>query len=65
MSEIGEIFYRKDKDGRWIAYDRDGNSVRGFSKEHARNNYYLAFGELADRIVAGMDMSKVERKLDG
>lgn len=62
-SEIGEIFYRKDKNGWWIAYDRDGNSASGISKEHARNNYYLAFGELADRIVAGMDMSKVERTL--
>lgn len=64
-SEIGEIFYRKDKDGRWVAYDRAGNSTHGFTKEHARNNYYLAFGELADQISVGFDMSNVERKLDG
>lgn len=63
MTEVGEIFYRKDKDGRWIAYDRDGNSSSGWSKEHARNNYLLAFGELADKITVGFDMSKVERTL--
>ena len=62
-SEIGEIFYRKDKDGKWIAYDRAGNSAAGFTKEHARNNYLLAFGELADKISVGFDMSRVERKL--
>ena len=64
-SEIGEIFYRKDKDGKWVAYDRGGNSAKGFTKEHARNNYYLAFGELADQISVGFDMSNVERKLNG
>ena len=63
MTEIGEIFYRKDKNG-WVAYDRDGNSARGISKQHARNNYLLAFGELADQISIGFDMSNVERKLD-
>lgn len=62
-SEIGEIFYRKDKNGRWVAYDRDGNSTSGLTKEHARNNYLLAFGELADKITVGFDMSKVERTL--
>lgn len=62
-SEIGEIFYRKDKSGRWIAYDRDGNSTGGLTKEHARNNYLLAFGDLADKISVGFDMSKVERTL--
>ena len=64
-SEVGEIFYRKEKDGRWVAYDRGGNSAKGISKEHARNNYYLAFGELADQISVGFDMSRVERKLNG
>ena len=39
-SEVGEIFYRKDKDGKWVAYDRGGNSVKGFTKDHARNNYF-------------------------
>ena len=62
MTELGEIFYRKDKNG-WIAYDRDGNSARGINKDHARNNYLLAFGELADQISVGFDMSNVERKL--
>ena len=63
-SDIGEIFYRKDKNGEWVAYDRSGNSASGITKNHARNNYYLAFGELADQISAGFDMSIVERKLD-
>ena len=63
MTEIGEIFYRKDKNG-WVAYDRDGNSTRGINKAHARNNYLLAFGELADTITAGFDMSDIERTLD-
>jgi len=63
MTEIGEIFYRKDKHG-WVAYDRDGNSSRGISKEHARNNYLLAFGEYAEQIQLGFDMSNVERTLD-
>lgn len=62
-SKIGEIFYRKDKSGRWIAYDRDGNSTSGLTKEHARNNYLLAFGDLVDRISVGFDMSKIERTL--
>ena len=63
-SDVGEIFYRKEKDGRWVAYDRGGNSARGMTKEHARNNYLLAFGELADKISVGFDMSNVERTLD-
>ena len=62
MTDLGEIFFRKEKD-RWIAYDRDGNSARGFSKEHARNNYILAFGEIGDQIRLGFDMKNVERKL--
>jgi len=62
-SEVGEIFYRKDKNG-WIAYDRGGNSASGMTKQHARNNYLLAFGELADKISVGFDMSNVERTLD-
>ena len=61
-SEIGEIFFRKDKNG-WIAYDRGGNSAKGITKAHARNNYLLAFGELADKISVGFDMSDVEKKL--
>ena len=63
-SDVGEIFYRKDKSGEWIAYDRAGNSTSGATKRIARNNYYLAFGELADQIRVGFDMSNVERKLD-
>ena len=63
-SEIGEIFYRKDKNGKWIAYDRDGNSVGGITKAIARNNYYLAFGDLVDQISAKLDMSNVERTLN-
>ena len=66
MTELGEIFYRVDsKTGNWIAYDRAGNSARGVNKNHARNNYLIAFGELADQISVGFDMSNVERKLDG
>jgi hypothetical protein len=61
-SDIGEIFYRKDKN-EWVAYDRSGNSAKGISKAHARNNYLLAFGELADKISVGFDMSKIERTL--
>ena len=63
-SEVGEIFYRKEKNGKWIAYDRAGNSARGATKLFARNNYLLAFGELADKISVGFDMSNVERTLD-
>lgn len=62
MTEIGEIFYRKDN-GMWVAYDRDGNSARGISKDHARNNYLLAFGELTGQIPVGFDMSQIERSL--
>lgn len=62
-SEVGEIFYRKDKRG-WVAYDRAGNSAKGISKQHARNNYLLAFGELADKISVGFDLSNIERTLD-
>lgn len=47
----------------WVAYDRDGNSARGISKDHARNNYLLAFGELTGQIPIGFDMSQIERKL--
>lgn len=64
MTEIGEIFYRKEKNGSWVAYDRGGNSARGLTKELARNNYLLAFGELGDKIRLGFDMSKIERRLD-
>ena len=63
MTEVGEIFYRKDGKTWWVAYDRAGNSARGLTKEHARNNYLLAFGELCDKIRLGFDMSSVERKL--
>ena len=63
MTELGEIFYRKEKNGEWVAYDRGGNSVRGMTKEHARNNYILAFGELCDQIRLGFDMSRVDKKL--
>ena len=63
MTELGEIFYRKDKDG-WIAYDRDGNSAHGITQKHARNNYLLAFGELADKISVGFDLSNVEKTLN-
>ena len=62
MTEIGEIFYRKDGNS-WVAYDRSGNSARGISKEHAKNNYILAFGELCDQIRVGLDTSNVERRL--
>ena len=62
-SDVGEIFYRKEKDGTWIAYDRGGNSTSGATKNIARNNYYIAFGDLADQISVGFDMSNVERKL--
>ena len=64
MTELGEIFYRKDKNGGWVAYDRGGNSAHGVTKNHARNNYILAFGELADQIRLGFDMSHVDRRLD-
>lgn len=62
-SDIGEIFYKKDKND-WVAYDRGGNSARGITKAHARNNYLLAFGELADKISVGFDLSNIERTLD-
>ena len=63
MTEIGEIFFRKDKYG-WIAYDRGGNSAKGLTKEHAKNNYLLAFGEIGDKIRIGLNMSNVERTLN-
>lgn len=62
MTKIGEIFFRKDKN-IWIAYDRDGNFARGLSKEHAKNNYLLAYGELIENTSQGFDMSNVDRRL--
>lgn len=62
MTKVGEIFFRKDKD-IWIAYDRDGNSASGLSKEHAKNNYLLAYGELTEDIDLGFDMSNIDRRL--
>lgn len=66
MTEVGEIFYRQDKYG-WLAYDRDGNSARGVSKSHARNNYLLAFGELTNDLFKsqiGFDMRNIDRRLN-
>ena len=60
--EYSEIFYKKEKNG-WVAYDKGGNSASGATKEHARNNYYLAFGDLADQISAKLDMSNIKRTL--
>ena len=63
MTEISEIFYRKDKHG-WVAYDRDGNSARGTTKDHAKNNYILVYGKLFENMKLGFDMSNIERTLD-
>lgn len=63
-SEVGEIFYRHEKKW-WVAYDRDGNSAKGISKQHAKNNYLLAFGDLTDSVNVGFDLSNVERILNG
>ena len=63
-SDVGEIFFRKEKDKSWVAYDRSGNSASGITKSIARNNYYLAFGDLVDQISAKLDMSNVERILN-
>ena len=62
MTKAGEIFFKKDKD-IWIAYDRDGNFARGLTKNHAKNNYLLVYGELVDDIKLGFDMSNVDRRL--
>ena len=63
LTGVSEIFFRKDEEGNWVAYDRNGNSIRGATKEHARNNYYLAFGDIRGQMNIGFDMSNVERKL--
>ena len=60
---INEIFFRKDKKGGWIAYDRDGNSTTGISKQHAKNNYLLVYGELLNQNNLGFDMTKVDKTL--
>ena len=62
MTELGEIFFRKNKKG-WTAYDRDGNSVEGMTKEHAKNNYLLVYGELLNQNNLGFDMTKVDKTL--
>ena len=36
-----ELKYGKLLDGRWLCQDEEGNSAKGFTKELARNAYYL------------------------
>ena len=42
-----EIFVQKIKRGNftWLAYDKEGHSAMGFSKEHAMQQFRILFGK--------------------
>ena len=43
MTDLKFIRYRKLKNGNWEAYDRNGNTAEGYSKDDARRKYYLYY----------------------
>lgn len=61
--ELTEIFTRKGRKGEspWIAYDRNGNSAGGTTKEAAVSIYKLMYQSPVQEY--GYDISQIERKL--
>lgn len=63
MNKVTEIFTRKGRKGEspWIAYDRNGNSAGGLTKETAITHYKLMFQDEVREY--GFDMNSIEKEL--
>lgn len=58
---MNELFFRKDKSGAWICYDRSGRTAKGISKENAKNQYYLLYEINTQQY--GYEIEEVDKKL--